>query len=119
MKVISLFSGYDSPLIALHRLGINYDLIGWSEIEPHAIAAHNALFPQWTKRNLGDIRNINWNKIQSADLLFYSSPCQDVSLNGKRAGAAPGGNTRSSLLWYVLPYINRAKQKYMNFVFRI
>lgn len=60
IRVFTAFSGYDSQCLALERLKANfptfdYELIGWSEIDKYAIQAHNALFPQWTDRNYGDI----------------------------------------------------------------
>lgn len=55
LRVFTAFSGYDSQCLALNRIGIEYELVGWSEIDNHAIKAHNALFPQWTDRNFGDI----------------------------------------------------------------
>ena len=45
IKVFTAFSGYDSQCLALERLkgdypGIDYELVGWSEIDSHAIEAH-------------------------------------------------------------------------------
>ena len=42
LKVFTAFSGYDSQCMALDRLGVDYDLVGWSEIDKYAIQAHNA-----------------------------------------------------------------------------
>ena len=47
--------GYGCLCIALDRLPIDYELVGWSEIDRYAIQAHNALYPQWADRNYGDI----------------------------------------------------------------
>ena len=41
LRVFTAFSGYDSQCMSLDRLGIEYDLIGWSEIDKFAIKAHN------------------------------------------------------------------------------
>lgn len=60
LRVFTSFSGYDSQCLALDRLGIEYELVGWSEIDKYAIKAHNALFPQWADRNFGDISKIDW-----------------------------------------------------------
>lgn len=57
LNVITLFSGYDSQCLALNRLGVEYNLVAWCEIDKHAIKAHNALFPQYADRNLGDVAN--------------------------------------------------------------
>ena len=99
LRVFTAFSGYDSQCLALNRLGIDYDLVGWSEIDKFAIKAHNALFPQWSDRNFGDITQINWHTVPDFDLFTYSSPCQDFSNAGKMRGGEDGSGTRSSLLW--------------------
>ena len=87
LRVFTAFSGYDSQCMALDQIGINYDLVGWSEIDKSAIEAHNRFFPQYKDRNLGDISKINWDKTPDFDLFTYSSPCQDFS----RAGLMRGG----------------------------
>lgn len=97
--MFTAFSGYDSQCLALNRANIDYELVGWSEIDKFAIKAHNALFPQWTDRNFGDISKIDWNLVPDFDLFTYSSPCQDFSNAGKMQGGEKGSGTRSSLLW--------------------
>ena len=99
LRVFTAFSGYDSQCLALNRIGIDYDLVGWSEIDKFAIKAHNALFPQWSDRNFGDITQINWHTVPDFDLFTYSSPCQDFSNAGKMRGGEERSGTRSSLLW--------------------
>lgn len=89
LKVITLCSGYDSQCLGLERLKtvypeFDYELIAWSEFDPEsktplnkqpAVVAHNALFPQWKDRNLGDMTKIDWQGVPDFDLLFYSTPC--------------------------------------------
>lgn len=75
MKVFTAFSGYDSQCMALDRLGIDYELIAWSEIDKYAIQAHNAVYPQYADRNYGDICKIDWIKVPDFDLFTYSFPC--------------------------------------------
>lgn len=75
LKVFTAFSGYDSQCMALDRLGVDYDLVGWSEIDPHAIIAHNAVYPQYKDRNFNDITKIDWSTVPDFDLLTYSFPC--------------------------------------------
>lgn len=98
MKIASLFSGYDSALIALEHLNISYELSFWSDIDPIAITAHNNIFPGFKDKNIGDIKSciIPNTKL---DILVYTPPCQDLSRIGKMQGAKKGSNTRSSLLW--------------------
>lgn len=111
--MFTAFSGYDSQCLALNRADIDYELVGWSEIDKFAIKAHNALFPQWTDRNFGDISKIDWNMVPDFDLFTYSSPCQDFSNAGKMQGGEKGSGTRSSLLWECEKAIRAKMPKYL------
>lgn len=113
LRVFTAFSGYDSQCLALNRVGIDYELVGWSEIDKFAIKAHNALFPEWTDRNFGDISKIDWNMVPDFDLFTYSSPCQDFSNAGKMQGGEKGSGTRSSLLWECEKAIRAKMPKYL------
>ena len=115
LRVFTAFSGYDSQCLALNRLGIDYDLVGWSEIDQAAIDAHNALFPQYADRNYGDISKIDWSQVPDFDLFTYSSPCTDFSNAGLQAGGEEGSGTRSSLLWECRKTILAKKPKYLMF----
>ena len=115
LRVFTAFSGYDSQCLALNRLGIDYDLVGWSEIDPAAIKAHNALFPQYEERNYGDISKIDWSQVPDFDLFTYSSPCTDFSNAGAQAGGEERSGTRSSLLWECRKTILAKKPKYLLF----
>lgn len=113
LKVFTAFSGYDSQCMALDRLGINYDLIGWSEIDKYAIQAHNAIYPNASNRNYGDISKINWYEVSDFDLFTYSFPCTDISNAGQKKGLEEGSGTRSSLLWECKKAIKAKKPKYL------
>lgn len=113
LKVVTLCSGYDSQLMAIRNLGIPYDCIGWSEIDKYAIRAHDAVFPEISDRNLGDMTKIDWGKVPDFDLLFYSTPCTDFSNAGKQKGGEEGSGTRSSILWWTRYAILEKKPKYL------
>lgn len=113
LRVFTSFSGYDSQCLALNRLPIDYELVGWSEIDAYANKAHNALFPQWSDRNYGDISKIDWQTVPDFDLFTYSSPCQDFSAAGVQRGGEKGSGTRSSLLWECERAIEAKKPKYL------
>ena len=118
LNVCTLFSGYDSQCMALDRLreiypDFDYELVAWAEIDKFAITAHNAVYPQWSERNYGDVSKIDWSQVPDFDLLTYSSPCQDFSNAGKQAGGAEGSGTRSSLLWEVRRAILEKRPKYL------
>lgn len=113
LRVVTLCSGYDSQCMAIRNLGIPFDLIGWSEIDKYAIMAHDAVFPEYKDRNLGDMTKIDWSKVGDFDLLTYSTPCTDFSNAGKQAGGEEGSGTRSSILWWTRYAIMQKKPKYL------
>ena len=113
IKVFTTFSGYDSQCLALKYAGIPFELVGWSEIDKHAITAHNALFPEYADRNYGDVTAIDWSAVPDFDLLTWSSPCQDISQAGRQKGLKNDSGTRSSLIWHILEAARIKKPKYM------
>ena len=113
LKVFTAFSGYDSQCLALKRLGIDFELIGWSEIDKYAIQAHDVLFPEYKGRNYGDISKIDWSDIPDFDLLTYSFTCTCISTAGKQEGFEEGSGTSSSLLWECRKAIVAKKPKYL------
>lgn len=105
IRVFEAFAGYGSQMMALRRLEkahagkVSFDLVGWSEIDENAIAAHNAVFPEYAERNRGDISKVDWGGQDDFDLFTYSFPCQDISNAGLQRGLQEGSGSRSSLLW--------------------
>lgn len=118
IRVISLFSGYDSQCLALEQLKsefpqFDYELVAWSEIEKSAIQAHDALFPQWADRNLGDITKVDPKDVPDADLATWSFPCTDISNAGKQGGLSRQSGTRSSLCWDALRIFKAKRPKWL------
>lgn len=120
LKVFCAFAGYDSQCMALDKLKefypeFDYIQVGWSEIDKFAIQAHNAVYPQYTDKNYGDISKIDWAQVPDFDLFTMSSPCQDFSAAGLQKGAEEGSGTRSSLLWECRKAVLVKKPKYILF----
>lgn len=118
LRVFTAFSGYESQCLALEQLkelipGFDYTLVGWSEIDKFAIAAHDALFPDAAELNYGDISKIDWSQVPDFDLFTYSFPCQSISAAGLQHGFAKGSGTRSSLLWECEKAIKAKRPKYL------
>lgn len=113
LKVFTTFSGYDSQLMAIRNIGIPFEIVGWSEIDPYAIKAHNAVFPEAADKNYGDISKIDWSQVPDIDFLTYSSPCQDFSNAGLQSGGEEGSGTRSSLLWEVKRAVIAKRPSYL------
>ena len=99
IKVITLFTGIGAQEAALKRLGIDYEVVGISEIDKYAIQSYESI--NGSTYNYGDITKIG--ALDYADLWTYSSPCQDFSTAGKQQGIrnADGSLTRSGLLLHV------------------
>lgn len=120
LRCFFAFEGYNSQGLGLNRLKRDYPEFEWvcigrSEIEPAAIKAANALFPEAADKNYGDISAIMWDEVPDFDLFTMSSPCQDFSQAGKQAGGEEGSGTRSSLLWECRKAIVAKKPKYVVF----
>ena len=60
-----------------------------------------------TIRHLGDICNINGADIEPVDVITYGSPCQDLSIAGKRAGL---DGERSGLFMEVIRIIKEMRK---------
>lgn len=104
IKVIELFAGVGSQAMALRNIGIDYEVIGISEIDKFAIKSYEAIHGE--VHNFGDISEIE--KLPYCDLLTYSFPCVDISQSGKMQGIKKG--TRSGLLLEVERLLLKAKE---------
>jgi DNA (cytosine-5)-methyltransferase 1 len=82
MKLGSLFDGIGGfPLVA-SRHGI--EPVWASEIEPFPVKVTQKHFP--SMKHLGDITKISGAEIEPVDIITFGSPCQDLSVAGKREG---------------------------------
>ena len=112
LKYLSLFSGIGAPEKALKNLGIEYELIGFSEIDKYAIKSYCAIHNVSEELNLGDITKIDIKSLpKDIDFITHGSPCTDISLAGKEAGADKGSGTRSSLMWNSVEIFKHCKPK--------
>ena len=111
IKVFEAFAGYGSQSMALRRLGIDFEVVGISEIDKYAIQAYMAVHGDTP--NYGDISKIDWNSVPDFDFLTYSFPCTDISTAGQQKGLADGSGTRSSLLWECRKAIEAKRPKYL------
>ncbi len=109
LKVLELFGGIGACSKALERLGIDYEIADYVEIDKFAVASFNAM--HGTNFEPQDI--CNWNKDIEVDLIMHGSPCQDFSLAGKQAGGDEGSGTRSSLMYETVRIVEKLKPKYV------
>lgn len=111
IRVFEAFAGYGSQSMALRRLGIDFEVVGISEIDKYAIQAYMAVHGDTA--NYGDISKIDWSSVPDFDFLTYSFPCTDISIAGQQKGLEEGSGTRSSLLWECRKAIEAKKPKYL------
>lgn len=105
MKLGSLFDGSGTCPLAATLCGIEP---AWaSEIEPYPIRVTKKNFPQM--KHLGDVTQIKGDEIEPVDIIAFGSPCQDLSVAGKRAGIHDG--ERSSLFFEAIRIIKEMREK--------
>lgn len=94
----SLFDGSGGFPLAATMCGI--EPLWASEVEPYPIAVTRSRFPRM--KHLGSVTDIKGAEISPVDVITFGSPCQDLSVAGKRAGLKHESNgdietTRSGL----------------------
>ena len=109
LKVLELFGGIGACSKALERLGIDYEIADYVEIDKYAVKSFNAIHN--TNFEPQDI--CEWDKDIEVDLIMHGSPCQDFSLAGKQAGGDKNSGTRSSLMYETIRIVEKLKPKYV------
>lgn len=109
LKVVSLFDGISCGRVALERIGLPVAEYLASEIDKYSISITQRNFPNTIQ--LGDVNNIDFEQIKNGgiDMLIGGSPCQDLSISGKRAGLQ---GERSSLFYQFVKAKKILKPKY-------
>lgn len=103
IQILELFGGIGSPRCALRNLGIPTKAIDYVEIDEKAVRSYNAMFTEELPYKTQSV--VGWNL--KPDILIHGSPCQDVSIAGKRKGNDEGSGTRSSLMWETINIIKQ------------
>lgn len=109
IRILELFGGIGACSKALERLGIDYEIADYVEIDKYAVKSFNAIH----NSNFEPQDITTWNKDIKADLIMHGSPCQDFSLAGKQAGGDEGSGTRSSLMYETVRIVEKLKPKYV------
>ncbi len=84
-----------------------------SEIEPYPIAVTKSRFPG--VKHLGSVTDIKGGEVEPVDVITFGSPCQDLSVAGKRAGLKHEANgddetTRSGLFMEAVRIIKEMRE---------
>ena len=104
IKVGSLFDGIGGWLIAAQRCGA---VPVWaSEIDDFPMSVTKKHFPK--VKHLGNVRDIGGGEVAPVDILTMGSPCQDLSIAGKRKGLA---GERSGLFMEGIRIANEMRSK--------
>lgn len=119
LKLGSLFDGSGTMPLCATMCGAK---AAWaSEVEPYPIAVTKTHLPGM--KHLGSVTEINGAEIEPVDIITFGSPCQDLSVAGRRAGldgarsglfrqairiakemlAATGGRYPRFMLWENVP----------------
>ena len=111
MKLGSLFDGSGGFPLAGSLCGI--EPVWASEVEPYPIAVTRSRFPKM--KHLGSVTDINGAEIEPVDIITFGSPCQDLSVAGKRAGLKHEDNgdeetTRSGLFMEAVRIIKEMRE---------
>lgn len=109
IRILELFGGIGACSKALERLGIDYEIADYVEIDKYAVKSFNAMHN--TNFEPQDI--CEWDKDIEVDLIMHGSPCQDFSLAGLQKGGDEGSGTRSSLMYETLRIVEKLKPKYV------
>ena len=96
MRYVELFAGAGGMSMGLEAAGMRP--VAHAEIEPHARAV---LRHHWPDTPLhGDVTQVDWTQYAGqVDLVAGGSPCQDLSVAGRRAGLA---GARSGLFFELI-----------------
>lgn len=111
LRLGSLFSGSGGFELAGSLCGI--EPVWASEVEPYAIAVTKSRFPNM--KHLGSVTDVHGGDIEPVDIITFGSPCQDLSVAGKRAGLKHEANgddetTRSGLFMEAVRIIKEMRK---------
>jgi DNA (cytosine-5)-methyltransferase 1 len=113
MRYLSLFSGIEAVSVAWKPLG--FECAAVAEILPYQSSVLKHHFPN--TKNLGDVTKITEQDLialKKIDIVVFGSPCQDMSIAGKRQGlnAIKEDENHSSRLFFEGVRIFRLAQKH-------
>ena len=112
VKLGSLFDGSGGFPLAGSLCGI--EPVWASEVEPYPIAVTKSRFHDM--KHLGSVTDIHGGDIEPVDIITFGSPCQDLSVAGKRAGLKHEANgddetTRSGLFMEAVRIIKEMREE--------
>lgn len=109
IRLLELFGGIGACTKAFERLGIDFEVVDYVEINKHSVRSYNAI--HGTHFEPQDITK--WDKDIDVDFIMHGSPCQDFSIAGRGAGGDRGSGTRSSLMYETLRIVSKLNPKWV------
>ena len=111
LRLGSLFSESGGFELAGSLCGI--EPVWASEVEPYPIAVTKSRFPNM--KHLGSVTDVHGGEVEPVDIITFGSPCQDLSVAGKRAGLKHEANgddetTRSGLFMEAVRIIKEMRK---------
>ena len=103
VKLGSLFDGSGTMPLAAEMCGVR--AVWASEVEPYPIAVTRTHLP--LMQHLGSVTDIDGGLIEPVDVITFGSPCQDLSIAGRRAGLE---GRRSGLFMEAVRIIREMRQ---------
>jgi DNA (cytosine-5)-methyltransferase 3A len=112
--VLSLFNGMNTGRLALENCGVRVKRYYSSELKSYAIELTQHHFHDTIQ--VGDVArwrewDIDWGGV---DMVLSGSPCQDLSIAGKRGGI---NGEKSSLFWVFIEILNHVRGLNPNVIF--
>jgi DNA (cytosine-5)-methyltransferase 1 len=104
ISLLDLFSGTGGFARGLLASGFIIKNHQFSEIDKYSIANYQYNFRN--AKNIGDITKINTKKIEHPNIICFGSPCQDISIAGKRKGLK---GKRSNLFFEAIRIIRECR----------
>lgn len=109
IRLLELFGGIGACTKAFERLGIDFEVADYVEIDKYAVKSYNAI--HGTNFEPQDVTQ--WDKDIEVDFIMHGSPCQDFSLAGKQGGGDEGSGTRSSLMYETVRIVAKLNPKWV------
>ena len=111
LTLLSLFDGSGGFPLAASMCGIRP--VACAEVEPYPIAVTKSRFQNM--KHLGSVTDVHGGDIEPVDIITFGSPCQDLSVAGKRAGLKHEANgddetTRSGLFMEAVRIIKEMRE---------
>src|SRR6056297_3001184 len=109
IKIFELFAGYGTASFALKQLGVDTEIVAFSEIDKYAIERFKQNHGM-DLLNLGDCTKIDVSDVPDHDLLTGGFSCQPFSSSGKQLGEL---DPRGTLVWDIIRIAEHKQPKMM------